>query len=379
MSFIGRHISSLPTPALIVDKDKFEANCRKMLDLAKTNKISLRAQTKTHKTVEGAVLQTGGTRRKIVTSTLVESEMYADAGFEDILYGFPYIAAHQQRAWKLRQRLEEFHLMVANLETAKELANCAPPEGKTWSLFLKVDCGNKRAGVRSEDAQAVKIVEFIHQHPKLSFAGIYAHCGNSYGATSLAEVERVRDSSRDMMLALKTRLEAAGLSCPAWGIGSTPSCSHKTDGLSSLTEIHPGAYVFYDAQQTSLGSCQPSEVAGKVLTRVLGHYPERGQLLVDAGFTSLTKQGKGAQAAHPKMIAPVVDCPDLMVSDMTQEIGFVQTIKDGESPDYDRHPLGALLQLVPYHACATAACHPVYYLHNSEGIVVEEWKPCRGW
>ena len=35
--------------------------------------------------------------------------------FEDILYGFPYIAAHQERAWKLRQRLEEFHLMVQNL------------------------------------------------------------------------------------------------------------------------------------------------------------------------------------------------------------------------------------------------------------------------
>jgi hypothetical protein len=30
-----------------------------MLDLAKTNGICLRAQTKTHKTVEGAVLQTG--------------------------------------------------------------------------------------------------------------------------------------------------------------------------------------------------------------------------------------------------------------------------------------------------------------------------------
>ena len=39
--------------------------------------------------------------------------MYADAGFEDILYGFPYIAAHQQRAWNLRERLEEFHLMVS--------------------------------------------------------------------------------------------------------------------------------------------------------------------------------------------------------------------------------------------------------------------------
>ena len=95
---------------------------------------------------------------------------------------------------------------------------------------------------------------------------------------------------------------------------------------------------------------------------MLGHYPDRRQLLIDAGFTSLTKQGRGAQvisqiwifqlivknhqAAHPKMIAPVADCPDLMVSDMTQEIGFVQSIKEGESPDYGQHPLGSLLQLV---------------------------------
>ena len=38
----------------------------------------------------------------------------------------------------------------------------------------------------------------------------------------------------------------------------------------------------------------------QVLTRVLGHYPERRQLLVDAGFTSLTKQGKGAQVEKYK-------------------------------------------------------------------------------
>ena len=171
---------------------QFEANCTKMLELARTNGISLRAQTKTHKTVEGAVLQTGGTRRKVVTSTLTECEMYADAGFEDILYGFPHIPAHQERVWRLRERLEEFHLMVstsfytssissifstpsisstsspsnisstssissispppppppppapgqvASLETAQLLASSPPPEGKTWSVFLKVECG----------------------------------------------------------------------------------------------------------------------------------------------------------------------------------------------------------------------------------------------
>ena len=176
---------------------------------------------------------------------------------------------------------------MASLETAKDLANCAPPEGKTWSLFLKVynsfgfyqsfcfigqylsdmmlfilfikfiivqrltvatkelGCeakmlkpwrlSNSYINIRSisqrkphfkiiccnstfeagfEPQNFLNILSFQYSTTtltpvfffhRLSFAGIYAHCGNSYGATSLAEVERVRDSSRDMMLALKTR------------------------------------------------------------------------------------------------------------------------------------------------------------------------------
>ena len=43
-----------------------------MLERAASSGVDLRGQTKTHKTVEGGILQTGGTKRKIVTSTLVE-------------------------------------------------------------------------------------------------------------------------------------------------------------------------------------------------------------------------------------------------------------------------------------------------------------------
>ena len=43
-----------------------------MLERAESNGVDLRGQTKTHKTIEGGILQTGGTKRKIVTSTLVE-------------------------------------------------------------------------------------------------------------------------------------------------------------------------------------------------------------------------------------------------------------------------------------------------------------------
>ena len=51
------------TSALVVDKRVVKQNCQKMLDLAATMNIKLRGQTKTHKTIEGAILQTGGTKR----------------------------------------------------------------------------------------------------------------------------------------------------------------------------------------------------------------------------------------------------------------------------------------------------------------------------
>ena len=59
------------------------------------------------------------------------------------------------------------------------------------------------------------------------------------------------------------------------------------------------------------------DVAGKVITRILGHYPKRNQMLVDCGFTGLTKQGKGSQSPED-MIAIVDGHQELMLSNMTQ-------------------------------------------------------------
>ncbi len=44
-------------------------------------------------------------------------------------------------------------------------------------------------------------------------------------------------------------------------------------------------------QQLLVGSCCESDIAGRVATRVLGHYPATNQLLVDAGFLALSHDG----------------------------------------------------------------------------------------
>merc|ERR1712227_806651 len=78
-----------------------------------------------------------------------------------------------------------------------------------------------------------------------------------------------------------------------------------------------------------------------------------------------------------EMIAVVDDSDELMLTNMTQEIGFIDS-KDVDSEiDFSKYPVGSILTLVPYHACATAACYQQYYLHDDQGIITQIWTPCK--
>ena len=144
-----------------------------MLDLAATNKISLRAQTKTHKTIEGGVVQVSSVSHPNNLRRLVAREGRSSPrpwwsarctrtqGSRTSSMDFPIslrirnAPGSSERGWRssiswydgwgglynvafTEMLIWKTRLQVANLETAKDLASCSPPEGKTWSLFLKV-------------------------------------------------------------------------------------------------------------------------------------------------------------------------------------------------------------------------------------------------
>ncbi|KTG40308.1 hypothetical protein cypCar_00007616 [Cyprinus carpio] len=67
---------------------------------------------------------------------------------------------------------------------------------------------------------------------------------------------------------------------------------------------------------------------------------------------------------------------NLKLLSMTQEHGRVEPISG--KLDFKQFPLGSLLTLMPYHACASAMMHPVYFVH-SKGKIKDTWKPTRGW
>ena len=81
----GVPIESLRTPCYLLDWEVAQANAKAMLATAERMGCRLRPHVKTHKTVEVALLQTGGRREGITVSTLAEANFFHAAEWDDIL------------------------------------------------------------------------------------------------------------------------------------------------------------------------------------------------------------------------------------------------------------------------------------------------------
>ena len=87
---------------------------------------------------------TGGTKRCLSVSTLAEAEFYADGGFDDITYAYPLSPDKVPQAAQLLSQLQNFHVLIDNRMVLDSLVANQPPQGKRWSVFLKVNCGYNR-------------------------------------------------------------------------------------------------------------------------------------------------------------------------------------------------------------------------------------------
>ncbi|KAI9518652.1 hypothetical protein NQZ68_035528 [Dissostichus eleginoides] len=365
-------LSSLCTPALVVDVDKVKRNARRMIERCQNLGVQLRPHMKTHKTLECADIMTGGSRRCIAVSTLAEACFYADHGFDDIIYAYSLPLDKVERCADLSERLDLFQILLDHPHALDELKKRPLRDGRLWHVWLKLDCGNGRAGVLHSQPEALSLAQAIVGTKGVELTGVYAHCGNSYNCRGVEQIQAVAQETTDLTLQFMEKLKASGITCKS-SIGSTPSCSHPVKDMGKLSEVHPGNYGFYDVQQSVIGSCTLEEVAVKVLTRVIGHCPHRNQLLIDCGWCGLSLDGAGKL---PTGYAVIEGHPDLKLLSMSQEHGQVEPISG--PLDYSKFPLGSLLTLIPYHSCATAAMHPVYHVH-SEGRLLGKWTPTRGW
>jgi D-serine deaminase-like pyridoxal phosphate-dependent protein len=366
---------SIPTPAFIIDGAILERNCATMRAKALRSGVAFRPHVKTHKTVEIAMLQHGGARGPITVSTLAEAEFFAGAGFTDITYAVPIAPSKLERAARLAQRIERLNILIDGPETLHAVEKVAAERNRRFDAFLKIDCGYHRAGVDPDHPDSIRLAIAMAESPGIHFQGVLTHAGHSYNAHDTAEIVRIAGEETSALTRFREALAPNNLGHVTRSIGSTPTAS-VVETFVDCDEVRPGNYVFYDAFQATIGSCDLSDCAVSVLTTVVSLHPERGALLVDAGALALSKD-RGPDHLDPQFGYGVV-CDERMtplplkVTSISQEHGKI------EGDIGALHSIvGARLRIVPNHSCLTAALYDRYHVVDGESI--EVWRPVRGW
>jgi D-serine deaminase-like pyridoxal phosphate-dependent protein len=374
-------LDDLPTPALILDRAILRRNLKRMSDRLRDAGVALRPHLKTAKSVEIGRMAVEGHDGRITVSTLAEARYFADGGFSDILYGVGIVPSKLPAVAELRRRGVNLRCVTDNVAVARAIAGAARA-GDTFSVFIEIDSGAGRAGLPWPDLPGLlDIARILHEAPGVELAGVMTHAGHSYHESTPDGLAAVAEQERRAIVGAAERLRQAGIPCPIVSAGSTPTAVHSRN-FAGINEMRPGVYVFNDLDQEFIGSCAPTDLALSVLASVIGHYPHRNQMLIDAGALALSKD-ISAQEFKPQVgFGTIVDAPvrDMAVVACSQEHGFVGA---GEPIPYGNLPVGSRVRILPNHACITAAAYDRYYVVDSEldggRSVVGTYDRINGW
>jgi D-serine deaminase-like pyridoxal phosphate-dependent protein len=374
-------IDDLPTPALILDRAILRRNLKRMSDRLREAGVTLRPHLKTAKSVQVGRMAVEGHDGRITVSTLAEARYFAKGGFTDIFYAVGIVPSKLAAVTELRRQGVNLRIVTDNISVAKAIAGAAS-DGDTFSVFIEVDSGGGRAGLPYPALPGLlDIARVLYAAPGVELAGVMTHAGHSYHESSVDGIAAVAEQERLAIVTAAETIRAAGIPCPIVSGGSTPTAMHSRD-FTGITEMRPGVYCFNDLDQEFIGACGPGDLALSVLASVIGHYPHRNQVLIDAGALALSKD-ISAQEFHPKVgFGTIVNAParDMAVVACSQEHGFVAA---ADPIPYGNLPVGSRVRVLPNHACITAAAYDRYYVVDSDldgaKSVVDIYDRINGW
>ena len=369
----GESFASLMTPAFLVDRDVVARNCDRMRQKALDSGVAFRPHVKTHKVVEIGRMQHGGSNGPITVSTLEEARHFAAGGFRDITYAVPIAPAKLERAAAIAAGIDRLNLLIDSVEAFRAIEEFSTTSGVSFGVFLKVDCGYHRSGVDPSDPDSARLALAMASSEHMRFAGLLTHAGHSYAARDAAEVRMIAAEEASCLTRFRALLAGERAAEIVRSVGSTPTAS-IVERFSECDEVRPGNYVFFDAFQALLGSCAPEDVAVSVLTTVVGSYPGRGALIIDAGALALSKD-RGGEHLDPSCGYGVV-CDEALrplpmrIEALSQEHGRIASSMT--------LPVGTRLRILPNHSCLTAAMFDRFHVLSGERLV-DEWRPATGW
>lgn len=348
-------ITSLPTPALVIDEVRVRANIERWQSLANQYGVALRPHIKTHKSFEIARMQIGAGAHGITSAKLSEAEVFIDEGFNDCFVAYPIIGidkcAHAAQL-ALRCRLI---VGVDSLVGITQLSVAMQAARATVGVRVEIDTGLHRCGV--DPAAAIELCRAVLAAPGLSLDGIFTYRGAWFAGANGRSGYDLGIEESQMMVAVATELRANGIAINAISVGSTPTGAGAVC-VPGITEIRPGTYVFGDDMQLRNGSCTVDQVGLSIWCTVISR-PDAQTATIDGGAKTFSgdvfpdRMGLLGYATGVDYAATLVR--------MSEEHGVLQL-----APGVDL-PIGTRIAMRPIHVCTTVNLSDEMYLRANTG------------
>jgi D-serine deaminase-like pyridoxal phosphate-dependent protein len=360
----------LPTiekPTLLLEPTRVQKNIQRMAEKARMQGIRFRPHFKTHQSEQiGEWFREQGV--SAITVSSVDMALYfADCGWQDITIAFPVNWRQLEKLWSLAQSIQ-LGLLVESPESVEWLEkNLSVPV----NLWIEVDEGSGRSGVPWDDTNTLlHLAERILLSSHHQFEGLLTHAGRIYGSSTVGEIEDVYTQTVQRLNQARDSLLTNSVERCEISIGDTPGCSLVSD-LGKVDEIRPGNFVFYDAQQLRLGSCQPEDIGVVLACPVVAKYPARGEVVIYGGAIHLSKdtvidQGKPVYGlvASPVEKGWGEPVPGGYVARLSQEHGVVHLAE----PFLSQVSVGDILLIIPAHSCLSVSALSEY--HTLDGEII---------
>ncbi len=377
-----RALSTLDTPAAIVDVAQMQRNIARMQQRVGALGVRFRPHVKTAKCTPVAQAQNAAGAQGITVSTLHEAQAFHAAGFADILYAVGMAPGKLPQALALRRAGCQLQIITDSLAGATAIAAFGHAHGEAFEVLIEIDCDGHRSGVKPQDTALLLAIGRVLHDGGMHLAGVLTHAGSSYELHAPEALRAMAEQERAGCVAAAGTLRAAGLPCPVVSVGSTPTAL-SAQQLAGVTEVRAGVYVFFDLVMLNVGVCGMDELALSVLTSVIGHQMDKGWAIVDAGWMALSRDRGTQQQLRDFGYGQVCDVnrvplPGYLLSSANQEHGIVSRTSTPDGDIVQTLPLGTLLRILPNHACATGAQYPYYQALQPDGSL-QAWPRLHGW
>lgn len=367
---IGRSLSEIDTPQMLLDKGRLENNIQHISQLADAQNVKVRPHIKTHKSIEIFQLQQDAGAVGITASKTEEALTFIENGVKSVTVAYPLVVESKLDRLIAASRDVDLRLIVDSFAGVETISRVATRHNKTVDIFLKIDVGLHRCGVTEDNPHLVELATAIDAAPGLHLIGLLSHAGHVYGAPT---ADDVRNSAREechILNRVRDTLEANGLQISEVSVGSTPTVL-ASDTYDGITEIRPGNYAFMDRTPLRFSLIGLNQIALTVLATVVSANSD--YFIIDTGSKTLsTDQGahgitgmEGFGLAYP-LNRFGEQSGEMIIAKLSEEHGFVVR------RDFDL-PIGAKIRVVPNHSCVVANLADTYAVVADDKIV-DAWQ-----